>query len=185
MANKRKRKRLRMEATERKKQEDRERMEQKKWDAQHARYVGKDAEPEKFLYDVAAQISDGKPVYAGTYRAATDEELIELVVKMLGVNKEADLNYLAIHKHMPNKLIAVIRDKGQFPTRCSIIRTKGITERGRLPSSTKPTTELPAIVKPSHTTSARPKETTPTSATTEKVLEKSIPRALYTLKEAA
>lgn len=183
MANKRKRKRLR-EAAERARKKDETTM-ARRWNALTAQYD----EDKLYTYDVAAQIKDGAPMYTGIYEAPNDEELLELVVRHMGVNSESEFANLFIHKEVEGGSVIVIRECGSWPNGVTIIRTKGITRRGYInkedkipvrPAATKERVEaLKTLIIPARPSSVRPKEEPKPL-----VYERAIPCRPYHLKQA-
>lgn len=195
MANKRKRARLRKAAARK------EREEQKvvndgapkpgaRWCTQSAQWINPDEDGDD-LYDVACQLGEGKPIYTGMYRAEDDTALLDLVCKMMGVSKESEFTHLTVFKTIPDGGgVIIVREVGDWPHGVPIIRTKGVTAGGR------GTVNTPRIVTPLHSYSTRPREEPTktevksvevpktTAATVAAVMEKSIPRVPYTLKQA-
>lgn len=161
-----------------------------RWCTQTAQWISPEVDGDD-LYDVAVQCGEGKPIYTGMYKAPDDTALIDLVVKMMGVNKESDFTVFDVHKSLPeNAGVLVIRESNEWPRGVPIIRTKGVTMRGSWQQ------QVPSrIITPDVPTSARPKETKPKAAASAKetkavavvvatLLEKSIPCVPYTLKQA-
>lgn len=115
-----------------------------------------------FLYNVATQCGEGKPIYVGQFTAAEDLELEKFVCRVFGLKSTDEFTLLEIHKHMPEGRILVVREVDKWPTGVSVIHNKGVTHprpitQNRAPaiidttppwrsSQTSPTARQPVIV---------------------------------------
>lgn len=123
-----------------------------RWDSQNGRWVNDkgqevtagglpiDPATPLFNYNVACQCGEGKAIFQSYFRAANDEDLIDLVCKTFGQARESDFTVLDIHKTVGTGIL-VIRESREWPTNVSIIKRPGVTMRGKISTVTQPPAE--------------------------------------------
>lgn len=141
-------------------------------------------------YHVAVRTTDNTPMHVGPYRAPNETALIKLICMNTGATKEGDLAYLEIHWHRPDGSAELIREGPAWPQGVEIIRHSSVVQQGRFGEARRVTAKATdtKIIVPEIKSSARPKDPPNTATitdTTEKVIEKKIPRVPYALIQAA
>lgn len=100
-----------------------------------------------FLYDVAAQMGDGTPIYTGMFEADDDAELIAMVCRYMSAPDEKALTVLDVHKTLPgNGGVMVVRESATWPKGVAIIRSKGMPIKPAIKTTTPLTTKKTAVV---------------------------------------